>query len=309
MVTRRNILIGGGCALAGVGATYAGVRQMGSMEDYSAAVAASRAMLSKHPEMRDLIRYATLAPNGHNTQPWRFRVGENRIEILPDFTRRTPVVDPDDHHIFVSLGCAVENLALAASARGRPGERSFSAADDGSIVFAFGGGKSAEAALFDAIPRRQSTRAAYDRRPVPAADLRTLAVAAETPGVDLVLITDRAQIDRGATWSLPATVCRWPTPPSCVSSGPGYVSVRARRLQPQTGCSVPPPEVPRFLRGSGRACSTWFSGPLRRTTSMRVCSSRPPASRCSCQSETTRIIGRAQAVPVSASRCRRRRSA
>jgi nitroreductase len=197
MATRRTILIGGGCALAGAGAAYAGVRrQMGSMEDYSAAVAASRAMLSKRPEMRDFIRYATLAPNGHNTQPWRFRVGENRIEILPDLTRRTPVVDPDDHHIFVSLGCAVENLALAASARGRPGEPSFNAANDGSVVFAFGGGKSAEAALFDAIPRRQSTRAAYDRRPVAAADLRALAVAAETPGIDLVLITDRAQIDR-----------------------------------------------------------------------------------------------------------------
>jgi hypothetical protein len=50
--------------------------------------------------------------------------------------------------------------------------------------------------LFEAIPKRQSTRADYDGRPVGAPDLKTLAAAAAVPGVDLVLITDRAQIDR-----------------------------------------------------------------------------------------------------------------
>ena len=94
---------------------------MGSTDEYNASVAAMRAVLSEHPEIKDLIRYATLAASGHNTQPWRFRIGAGRIDILPDFSRRTPVVDPDDHHIFVSLGCAAENLALAAAARGRPG--------------------------------------------------------------------------------------------------------------------------------------------------------------------------------------------
>ena len=82
------------------------------MEAISASAAATRATLSQRPEMLDLRRHATLAPNGHNTQPWRFRVGQNRIEIVPDFSRRTPIVDPDDHHIFVSLGCAAENWHL-----------------------------------------------------------------------------------------------------------------------------------------------------------------------------------------------------
>jgi hypothetical protein len=67
---------------------------------------------------------------------------------------------------------------------------------DGSVMFAFGGGRAPEAALFDAIPRRQSTRADYDGRPISAADMQALASAAETPGIDLVLITDRPQIDR-----------------------------------------------------------------------------------------------------------------
>ena len=197
MVDRRRIVLGGGVvALAGIGATYFGLRGMGSMEEYNAAVAATREALKQAPEASDFIRYATLAASGHNTQPWRFRIGEGRIDILPDLARRTPVVDPDDHHLFVSLGCAAENLALAAGARGRAGELRFEPANDGSVEFAFNGSAGANSSLFDAIPKRQSTRAIYDGRAVSAADLQMLSTAATIPGVDLILITDRPQINR-----------------------------------------------------------------------------------------------------------------
>src|SRR3546814_6757564 len=148
---------GGALALAGAGAAYCGLRRMGSTEDYDASVASSRALLSEHPDSRELIRYATLAANGHNTQPWRFRLGTDRIDILPDLTRRTPVVDPDDHHLFASLGCAVENLALAAAARGRQTEEiSFNPEADGAVTFAFGNAAPVQSPLIDAIPDRKS---------------------------------------------------------------------------------------------------------------------------------------------------------
>lgn len=197
LMKRRNLLIGAGVlALAGGASYYAVLRQTGSMDDYNASIVATRAALAANPDMLDLIRYATLAANGHNTQPWRFRVSEGRVDILPDLTRRTPAVDPDDHHLFASLGCAAENLSLAASARGRPGEISFDPANDGAVTFAFGGTATQASVLFDAIPNRQSTRAEYDGRPVSTADLGALAAAAAIPGVDLVLITDRAQINQ-----------------------------------------------------------------------------------------------------------------
>ncbi|MES1202863.1 MAG: nitroreductase family protein [Pseudomonadota bacterium] len=196
-MNKRQFLIGAGSLiLAGGAASYSELQRMGSMEEYNASVAATRVALSARPEMRDLVRYATLAPNGHNTQPWRFQVSERQINILPDFARRTPVVDPDDHHIFVSLGAAAENLALAAAAGGRPGEAIFSADGDGSVDFTFGEPRTPEPALFDAIARRQSTRADYDGRGIAPSDLEMLANAAKAPGVDLVLITERSQIDR-----------------------------------------------------------------------------------------------------------------
>jgi hypothetical protein len=196
-MNRRQILAGGGAlALAGAGAAYLGVAGMGSMADYDAAVAAARRTLAAEPDAFEFIRYAALAPNGHNTQPWRFRVTPGGIDILPDFARRTPAVDPDDHHIFVSLGCAAENLALAAAARGRGGETVFDPASGGRISCSFGTGQAADTVLFDAIPHRQSTRAAYDGRAVAAADLAALSAAAAVPGVDLVLVVDRPRIDQ-----------------------------------------------------------------------------------------------------------------
>jgi nitroreductase len=194
---RRSILIGGGAlAAAGAAAAYLGTRQIGSMDEYNASVAATRAALEQNPEMRELVRFATLAANAHNTQPWRFRISESQIEILPDRTRRTPAVDPDEHHLYASLGCAAENLSLAAGAGGRAGNVSFDPAKDGAVVFEFGDAVSEPSALFGAIPHRQSTRAEFDGRPVSAADLRALAAAAAVAGVDLVLITDRPQIER-----------------------------------------------------------------------------------------------------------------
>lgn len=195
-MTRRAALIGVGATLLGLGgATWAVRRQMGSMAEFEAAVAAQR-VAPTPPEVRDLIRLATLAPNGHNTQAWRFRATPVQIAILPDFTRRTPVVDPDDHHVFVSLGCAAETLAIAAGAAGRAGQISFDPAGDGAVLFDYMTGGTGEKALADAIPLRQSTRADYDGSAVSLADLHLLAAAAARPDVDVALVTDRTQMNR-----------------------------------------------------------------------------------------------------------------
>lgn len=197
MVSRRNLLLGAGAAAATVGgATWANRGGMGSMDAYDAAVAAMRRRPTTAPQTRELIRYATLAANGHNTQAWLFRPDDDGITILPDVQRRTPVVDPDDHHLYVSLGCAAENLAIAAGAAGRAGAIAFDPVGNGAVRFRFGTGNSNDQALFEAIPRRQSTRADYDGSSVEASDLRQLRAAAAMPGVDLVLVGERPQLNQ-----------------------------------------------------------------------------------------------------------------
>lgn len=175
---------------------YLGLRRMGSMEEYNVSVSITRAELAAIPTTRDLIRYATLAANSHNTQPWRFKVHQRGIDILPDLSRRLTAVDPDNHHLFASLGCTAENLAISAAMRGGAGELSFSPVDGGAVSFTFGKTSKGEPALFDAIPKRQSTRGDFDGRSVGASNMTALTTAAAVPGVDLILITERAQIGR-----------------------------------------------------------------------------------------------------------------
>ena len=60
-----------------------------------------------------LLRYAALAPSSHNTQPWSFRVRENVIDLLIDETRWLKVADVDQRELYISIGCALENLLVA----------------------------------------------------------------------------------------------------------------------------------------------------------------------------------------------------
>ena len=197
MLKRRNLLIAGGAILfAGAGAAGFGLRQMGSMADYTARVAALRRPLPARPEAQDLIRFATLAANSHNTQAWGFRAAGTSITILPDLIRATPVVDPDNHHLFVSLGCAAENLCIAAASRGMPGGVRFDQGAGGTLSFSYAAGTATDTALSDAIPLRQSTRGMYDGSSLTVLELSRLADAARTPGVDLILITDPGQMDQ-----------------------------------------------------------------------------------------------------------------
>lgn len=189
MLSRRHVIALGGAVAAGAALGYTAWPRMDGYRDF---VAAQRHLPPPGADMTELVRMATLAANGHNTQPWLFRLDSARVTILPDFTRRTAVVDPDDHHLFISLGCAAENIALASAAQGRSAEVAVHNGPETRIDIDFQVGPVARTALYEAIPRRQSTRATFDGQPVSPEDLRLLRAAAEQDGVDVEIFTDTA---------------------------------------------------------------------------------------------------------------------
>ncbi len=153
---------------------------------------------------RELVRYASLAASSHNTQCWKFKILQGRgsaneaqmISILPDWTRQCPAVDPDHHHLFVSLGCATENLVQAAQAFGKHGEVSFDSAVAEIVKVTLEPSKVVTSPLFDAIPKRQCTRAEYDGRKVSNDDLKALESAGSSNGVHLLMLTETAQVEK-----------------------------------------------------------------------------------------------------------------
>ena len=67
---------------------------------------------------RDLVVAGVLAANPHNSQPWMFRVGDGGVDVLLDRARALGPVDPFLRQMHIGIGCAIENLCVAARARG-----------------------------------------------------------------------------------------------------------------------------------------------------------------------------------------------
>jgi hypothetical protein len=111
--------------------------------------------------MLELVRAATLAASGHNTQPWQFAIEENAIKIHPDYRRRLPIVDPKDRELWMSLGCALENLLIASRANGYTPEVTYPDAAD-FIHIRLTKDTAQASSLLAAMPLRQNTRSAYD---------------------------------------------------------------------------------------------------------------------------------------------------
>jgi hypothetical protein len=144
-------------------------------------------------DARELIRHATLAASSHNTQPWKFRIRKDSITILPDLSRRCPVVDPDDSHLYKSLGCAAENLVHAAAAQGFLADVRFDAGDNAIHVFLKRDASAAVTDLYRAISKRQCVKTAYDGTPIGAEELDKLKIAGEGPSIRTIMLLSDEQ--------------------------------------------------------------------------------------------------------------------
>lgn len=153
-----------------------------------------------------LVRAAILAASPHNTQPWLFKVSSSSIELYIDTKRNVGALDPYLREEHIGLGCALENLMLAAAANGYaatvtllPGQLGQIPAEPKPELLArvdLTSGKHEETELYDAIPRRHTNRSAFDpQKPVPPPFVETLSrLASEEPDVRIFLFT--ADVDR-----------------------------------------------------------------------------------------------------------------
>lgn len=193
-MSRRNalkLLAAAGVATAGAYLLYENAPWLDYEQQANAPRQPSGPFPEEYERKRELIRYATLAANGHNTQPWRFSIGDDAITIQPDATRRLPVVDPQDRELWISLGCALENLVVAARALGYATEVSYP--ETAALIHIRLTPDAVQPSpLFDAIVSRQTTRSLYDGRLIPNADLSQVEAMPLEPGVTLQWVTSAA---------------------------------------------------------------------------------------------------------------------
>jgi hypothetical protein len=151
-------------------------------------------------QLRFVVRYALLAPSGHNTQPWRFAVSDEAISLWADRARSLPVVDPEDRELTMSCGAALYNLRVALGHFGfihgvellpDPGRRDLLARVR--ITGRRGGVDPVTDALFPAILERHTHRLPYPKEPVQPSLVAALRQAAAAEGAGFVAIEGEAR--------------------------------------------------------------------------------------------------------------------
>jgi nitroreductase len=127
-----------------------------------------------------VVAAATRAPSIHNTQPWRFTAGPDRLDVRYDRQRALPVLDPTGRQQVISCGIAAAFAAVALRAEGAQVSVELlpdpADADHLATIRVTGTVEPADAdrALAAAIDARHTVRAAFQPRAVPGALLDRL---------------------------------------------------------------------------------------------------------------------------------------
>jgi len=116
--------------------------------------------------IEQMVRSAILAANPHNSQPWMFRVGDASVDVYADTARRIGVIDPLLREMHIGIGCAIENLLLAAEHAGSSwhfdqAPQANSATLNPMVRIIFGPGGQGSSKLYAAIPSRHTNRGRY----------------------------------------------------------------------------------------------------------------------------------------------------
>jgi hypothetical protein len=144
-----------------------------------------------------------LAPSSHNSQPWRFEVLNDRLRLWIDSTRWLQVADADRRELNLSVGCALENLLVAAEHFGLLPRVSYFPDGEGTDLVAevrleqgTRPPDPARSALFDAIATRHTNHREYDGRPLTNDDMAAIESLDQPGGIQIHLVRDEAVLRR-----------------------------------------------------------------------------------------------------------------
>ena len=146
-----------------------------------------------------LLQYAVLAASTQNTQPWKFAIVRDHLHLFVDPARWLKVADADQRELYLSAGCALENLRVAAEHFGyspqityfpRPVNAAWVATVElttPSNHLCRGNGN-----LFRAIQKRHTNPKPYDPRPLHPAHLQRLRVHSLEKDIQVYFSNDPA---------------------------------------------------------------------------------------------------------------------
>jgi nitroreductase len=181
-------------------------------------------------DLAHVVATAARAPSVHNTQPWKFRISDNVIELHADRDRMLAHVDPAGRELVISCGAALFGLRLGFRQLGYlpavelwpdPAQPSLLARawPDAHVAM-----NSAEAELLAAVPHRHTHRGPFTPGEVSPRLLDALACDAAAEGSelrfveqpklvgDLAALVDLAAAEQEASSEVRAETRDWARP-------------------------------------------------------------------------------------------------
>jgi len=164
-----------------------------------------------------LLRYAILAPSSHNSQPWRFAIRDEAIEISYNETRWLEIADQDKRELFISIGCALENFCIAAEHFDIGHEITYRADEDDDLVATVTLEPDSEPSfsrpseLFDELTERYTSHQLFEDQALPRETREQFRRVIEADGVTLYLIDAPSKSVLSANSKPMRTRHRWPT--------------------------------------------------------------------------------------------------
>ncbi|NMH99319.1 NAD(P)H nitroreductase [Pseudonocardia sp. K10HN5] len=157
--------------------------------------------------MRRAVELALHAPSVHNTQPWRWRLGDDHVELHADWNRHLIGTDPDRRDLVLSCGAALHHVRVALAGLGVASDTVRLPDPENSAHLATvharpGQPDARDGELMRAIPGRRTDRRLFSMRPVPPEQLQALASRAAGLGAALHAVVDeraRGRLDATLT--------------------------------------------------------------------------------------------------------------
>lgn len=136
------------------------------------------------------LALAVRAPSVHNTQPWRWRIGQTSLHLYADQSLHLPHTDPDSRDLIISCGAALHHCQVALAALGWHGRiRRFPNSADpshlASIEYERRRSGEMDIALAAAIPRRRTDRRLFSGWPVARGDIALMGARVARMGVTM----------------------------------------------------------------------------------------------------------------------------
>src|SRR3989344_3012554 len=147
-----------------------------------------------------LLKYAILAPSTHNSQPWLFRIEKSNCEIHINPEKVIDHADPSRRDMYISIGCCLENLILAAKFYGvyRKHEITPEGTLTAKIFFDFVMKRKNKANynnIVKTILKRRNMRGSYMKKEISASMIKSItSLSNNYPEVSLHVISSSEQI-------------------------------------------------------------------------------------------------------------------